>query len=206
MKFIALWMSLFIIGVFIFQVIIPGFTDVFVLNQLSYSQPWRLITAIFLHGSLTHLVFNLFALLLFGLILEKFIGWKNFLAIFFVSGILANLFSVNFYSSSLGASGAIMGVIGALTVIRPGMPVWAFSVPMPLIIASFLWTIGDVLGAFGYGQGGIGNFAHLSGLAIGLIFGIYFKSKIRRKKKMPRVEIPEQGIRLWEDRYLLKNT
>jgi len=91
---------------------------------------WRFLTAVFLHGGVGHILFNGFALLLFGSILERFVGGRRFLIVFFVTGILANLISVNFYSSSLGASGAIFGVIGALVIVRPGLTVWAFGMPM----------------------------------------------------------------------------
>ncbi|MFH1500609.1 MAG: rhomboid family intramembrane serine protease [archaeon] len=203
MKFYAIYLGLIAIIVFIMQTLIPGFTEMFVLNQLSYTEIWRFVVAIFLHGDLAHLLLNLFGLVFFGLILEKFVGGRNFLIIFFLSGVLANIFAVNFYSSSLGASGAIFGIIGALTVIRPGMPVWAFSVPMPLILAAVIWAVGDVMGAFGFGQQGIGNFAHLSGLVVGLIFGAYFRGwGVERKGK--KVEVPEEAVRVWEDRYMLR--
>src|SRR3989338_10954625 len=99
MKFYALWLSAICILFFILQIAIPGFTDALVLNQQSFIEPWRFVTAIFLHGDITHLIYNLFALVLFGLILEKLIGSRKFLIVFIFSGIFANLISVNFYDS-----------------------------------------------------------------------------------------------------------
>jgi len=170
----------------------------FVLNQSSFIEPYRFITAIFLHGSLVHLIYNLFALILFGLILEKLIGNGKFLLVFFSSGIIANLISVNFYSSSLGASGAIFGVIGALTVIRPMMNVWAFSLPMPLFVAAILWVVGDVIQTFV--PSNIGTIAHLSGIFVGIIFGFFYREKLQVKKN--RVIIDEGYMRAWEDRFI----
>ena len=205
-KFYTLWLALICVVFFIFQLIIPGFTDSLILNQQSFFQPWRFITAIFLHGSLQHIVFNLFALILFGLILEKLIGSKRFLVVFFSTGIIANIISVNFYSSSLGASGAIMGIIGTLTIIRPGMTVLAFSLPMPMFLAAIIWAVGDVLGIF-YPTG-TGNIAHLSGLAIGLILGIIFRLKHKEKQTLradyARINIPESYMRDWEDKFMRK--
>jgi len=123
MKFYTLLLTLIIIAVFILQAIIPNFTDSLLLNQQSFPEVWRFVTAIFLHGSLTHLIFNLFALILFGLVLESLIGSNRFLLVFFSTGIIANIISFNFYPASLGASGAIMGIIGALTVSKPLMTV-----------------------------------------------------------------------------------
>lgn len=198
-KFYTLWLTLIIILIFILQTAITGFTESFTLNQQSFSQPYRFVTSIFLHASLQHLIFNLFALLLFGLILEKLIESFRFLIVFFVSGIIANLIAVNFYNSSLGASGAIFGIIGALTLIKPLMTVWAFSLPMPLFVASIVWAIGDILGVFF--PSGTGNIAHLSGLAIGIILGILF-----RNKSVPQysynIKIPESYMRSWESKFL----
>ncbi|MEK6872909.1 MAG: rhomboid family intramembrane serine protease [Nanoarchaeota archaeon] len=178
MKFYSLWLVLIIFSVFILQVIIPGLTEFFLLNSSATSdfQFWRFLTSIFLHGSLTHLLFNLFALFFFGIILEKEVGSRNFLIIFFFSGILANLIAVNFYSSSLGASGAIYGVIGALTIIKPLMMVWTFGMILPMFIASILWVTADILRTLGaFGQTNIGSIAHLSGIAIGILCGILLR-------------------------------
>ncbi len=173
-RFYALKFCLLMIIVFILQQI-SGFTELFVLNgKALYSHEyWRFLTAIFLHGSLVHLLYNLFALALFGSILEKFAGGKKFLLVFFLSGIFANIVAVNFYDSSLGASGAIYGILGALTILRPLMIVWAFGLPMPMFIAAILWTIGAVLGIFM--PSNIGHIAHLSGIIIGVLAGIILR-------------------------------
>ncbi len=203
MKFYTLWLSLICVIMFVVQLIFPGFTDAFVLNQQSWFEPWRFITSIFLHGSFSHILFNLFALVLFGLMLEKLIGSNRFLVVFFVSGIAANLISVNFYSSSLGASGAIMGVIGALTFIKPNLMVWAFGVPMPLFLAAIFWILGDVVGVFA--PSGIGNIAHLAGVGVGLLLGAIFR--LRRQNNSSAsytrvIKIPDNYAREWENRYM----
>jgi len=203
MKFYSILLALVMIAVFILQTTFPNFTESLLLNQQAFPQIYRFITAIFLHGSLTHLIFNLFALILFGLILEKLIGSYKFLFIFLASGIIANIISVFFYPSSLGASGAIFGIIGALTIIKPLMSVWAFNLPMPLFLAAILWAIGDILGIF-Y-PSGIGNIAHLSGLALGLLLGIYFRFKHKEKQEISysyKINIPESYMQDWENRFM----
>ena len=200
-KFYALWLCLILIAVFILQQI-PGFTELFILNKKTINnfQIWRLVSSIFLHGSLPHLLYNLFALALFGSILEKFIGGKKFLWIFFLSGILANIVAVNFYSSSLGASGAIYGLLGCLTIIKPLMMVWAFGFPMPMFIAGILWVGGSVLGLFM--PSNIGHIAHLSGIIVGFIFGLFLIFKKGRIEKVRKIEIPETYMNEWENRYV----
>ena len=193
--------------IFLFQILISGFSELFVLNSFAFTEIWRFLTAIFLHGSLLHLVYNLFALALFGSILERLTGSMRFLIVFFISGILANLVSVNFYSSSLGASGAIFGIIGALIVIRPMLVVWAFGLPMPIFIAGILWGIGDLIGAVGFLIGNpidnTGNIAHLSGMVFGFILGMLYRDGNRNmEKRKSKVLIDEYAMRDWEERYL----
>jgi len=195
------------IVVFLVQIILVGFTELFVLNKNSFFEIWRFLTAIFLHANVVHLLYNLFALALFGSILEKLVGGRRFLFTFFVSGILANIVSVNFYDSSLGASGAIFGVIGALIAIRPNMFVWAFGLPMPIFVAGILWAGGDLLGVYGFLVGNpinnTGNIAHLSGMFFGLIFGLLFRNKGARNKKVNfGFALDERYMRNWEDRYM----
>jgi len=204
-KFYSLWFCLINIIIFILQVSFEGFTEFFVLNELAYSQVWRFVTAIFLHGSVTHLAYNLFALFFFGIALEKLIGSKRFLFVYFFSGILANIISLNFYPSSLGASGAIMGIIGALAVIRPLMMVWAFGLILPMFIAAILWVAGDVLGALGvFGETSIGNIAHLSGIGVGLLLGLFFRKYIKKKRTVKKVKIPDYYMAGWEKKYMKK--
>jgi len=100
-KFYAIKLTGILILVFIAQVMFSGFTELFVLNGRVWGgEIWRFLTSIFLHGGVGHLAFNGFALVLFGSMLERFIGGRRFLLVFLVTGLLANFFSVWFYSSS----------------------------------------------------------------------------------------------------------
>lgn len=197
-KYYSLWLCLICIIVFVLQLMIPGFTDLFVLNQSSWSEVWRFVTSIFLHGGITHLLFNMFALALFGIILEKMIGSKKFLIIFFASGIVANLVAVNFYDSSLGASGAIYGILGCLAVIRPLMMIWAFGFPMPMFIAAVLWVGASVLGIFM--PSNVGDIAHLGGIGVGFLIGLVLREWRQVKKQL--IQLPERNMRYWEDNYM----
>lgn len=192
--------------VFVLQSFVSGFTDMFVLDAGSWHQVWRFVTAMFLHGDLLHLVYNMFALLLFGSIVEGLIGGRRFLIVYFVTGIIANLIAVNFYSSSLGASGAIYGVIGALIVLRPTLMVWVYGIPMPMILAGLVWVGGDALGIFM--PSNVANIAHLSGIGLGIVFGFMFRKyalqelREERREERGRVVIDERSMRAWEDNYL----
>ena len=199
-KFYSFKLAGICILVFILQTMFSGFTELFLLNELSFSQPWRFVTAIFLHGDFGHLLYNMFALLLFGGMLERLIGGRRFLLVFFATGIIANFVSVFFYPSSLGASGAIFGIIGSLIVVRPTLVVFAFGLPMPMFIAGILWATGDIIGLFV--PSNVGNIAHLSGLAIGLLFGAFYRDWSRRRLPRERSGLDEGFMRRWEDVHL----
>jgi membrane associated rhomboid family serine protease len=196
-KHFSLWIIAICVIVFVFQLIIPGFTELFLQNQ-NPLEFWRFLTSIFLHGDIMHLLYNMLALGIFGSILEHIIGSKKFLSTFIISGILANLISFNFYPSSLGASGAIYGVIGTLIIIRPTLSVWAFGFPMPIFLAGILWAIGDTIGIFV--PSNVGNIAHLSGLAVGLISGLFLRDWTKKPKQV--VQLNEQEIRNWENSWM----
>lgn len=205
MKFYSLWLCLICIIVFILQYIFPSITNFGILNNSAISnyEFWRFVTSIFLHGGITHLLYNLFALFFFGIALEKLIGSKKFLFVFFTSGIIANIIAVNFYESSLGASGAIMGIIGVLTIVKPMLMVWAFGLILPMFIAGILWVTGSILGSLGMFPGDTGYIAHLAGIAVGLIIGIFLRFFIRKTgKSNNKIEIPSYYIENWEERHL----
>ncbi len=199
-KFYAAWLAVICVLVFILQTVFSGFTELFLLNELSFSQPWRFLTAIFLHGDFGHLFYNMFALVLFGSMLERLIGSRRFLLVFFAAGIVANFASVFFYPSSLGASGAIFGIIGTLIVVRPTLVVFAFGLPMPMFIAGILWAVGDVIGLFV--PSNVGNIAHLSGLAIGLLLGAFYRDWKQRRILLERTSLDEGFMRDWEDAHM----
>ncbi len=201
-KYYALKLSGLIILIFIVQIVLSkyGFSEFFLLNKQFLSEPWRLVSSIFLHVNITHLIYNIFALALFGSILEGFIGGRKFLVVFFITGIFANLVSVNFYNNSLGASGAIFGVIGALILVRPMLMVFAFGLPMPIFIAGALWIAGDLMGIFM--PSNVANIAHLSGVFFGFIFGAIFRDWKQRRVPRKRIVLDERAVRNWEDKCL----
>ena len=188
--------------VFIFQNIYDGLTDEYALVSATVlAKPWTLITSIFLHGSFEHLFYNMFALALFGSILEKIIGGKKFLILFFVSGIISGIGSVFFYTASIGASGAIFGVMGTLAALRPRMTIYVSFVPMPMAVAVLLWAAGDLIGIFAPDE--VAHAAHLFGLAFGIIVGLLLREKHKENKVRRRpIDISEEEFEEWEDRWM----
>lgn len=197
----SLWLSSIIFVIFIFQQLIPAFTDIFILDaNIVLTRPWTLITAVFLHSNLVHLLYNLLGLSLFGIILEDIIGTKKFLKLFFIAGLVASFASLPFYAQVLGASGAIFGVIGMLAVLRPKTVIWLYGMPMPMILALFVWAAIDIFGIF-FPQG-TANISHLAGLAAGIMAGIinYRKYKEQKPKKQ-NIHIDEKKVKEWEKQF-----
>ena len=194
----ALWLCFVIFIVFLLQVFIEGLTDYFILDTGTVSfKPYTLISAIFLHSGIPHLLYNLFGLALFGSILEHVIGSKKFLILFFIAGLAASLISIPFYTRVLGASGAIFGILGMLGILRPKLTIWVYSMPMPMIMALFVWGAGDVLGIFAPTD--TANIAHLTGLGVGIIAGVYYRKDFAEKKiKEKEVFIEENKVKEWE--------
>ena len=84
-QYSTLILSVVMITLFGLQHFIPEFTDSYKLEKDILQRPWILVTNIFLHANIVHLLLNLFSLVLFGVILENFIGTKKFLLLFFGS-------------------------------------------------------------------------------------------------------------------------
>ncbi|MFH0927802.1 MAG: rhomboid family intramembrane serine protease [Candidatus Micrarchaeota archaeon] len=170
---------------FLLQAVIPGYTELFYLDS-AHVQIWQFVTSIFLHGGLTHIIFNSYALFLFGTILEARLGQKNYLILFFIAGIAGNIL---YYATTLvgiipplpalGASGAIFGIFGALVVTDPNLRLLLFFIiPLKIRDAAILWFILEFFGAFNAGSG-VASAAHLGGMVVGyLIAKMYYKPRM----------------------------
>lgn len=156
-------------------------------------EPWTLVTSIFIHGSFFHLLFNGIALFSFGPYLERLLGKKKFLTLFFAGGIIASLlFILMAYVPipgadptipGLGASGAIMALIGALTIIQPNLIVLIFFFPVPLWFAGLFFFLYDLYAGLTASAAGVGHFAHIGGLLFGFGFAYYYLHKLKKQIK-----------------------
>lgn len=200
MRYYSLVIAAICVVLFAIQSALPGFTDEFLLDSSQVlAKPWLLLTSIFLHGSASHLVFNMFALVLFGMMLEKFVGSEKFLLVFFASGIAASIAASLMYPASLGASGAIYGILGTLAVIRPRMIVWTYGVPMPMLAAAGFYLLLDLAGLFS--PSNVANAAHIGGLAVGALIGLALREPVQKREKRSRT-LSDKEINDWEDRWM----
>jgi rhomboid protease GluP len=149
-----------------------GQYNLFVLNGWY----WQLFTAMFVHVNIIHLLGNMFFLLIFGLRAEELFSLKEYLLIYFLSGLAGNLLTLLFGPNmvSAGASGAIFGVFGACIIyFRRAI---GQSIMSALLYAFFLLMISS--------GPDVNVFAHLGGLAVGLLMG-YVLGATRRHSVTP---------------------
>ena len=131
-------------------------------------QTYRLLTGIFLHGGFVHLLFNCYALYVIGSQVENFLGRIKFLIIYLVAGVSGALFSMIFGNyASVGASGAIFGLMGALVYFGYHYRVYLGNVVKSQIIPLILLNL-----FLGFMMSGVDNFAHIGGLIGGSLMAI----------------------------------
>lgn len=163
----------------------PGLTEALYFD-MAHPNPWMWLTSLFLHGGLLHLFFNGYALLAFGPVLEQRLGSVRFLFFYLAAGLTGNLlFGLTIWLGiippipALGASGAIYGILGALSILMPQITLLLFGlIPLPIRSATVLWIVTEALGSFNPNSG-IGSAAHLGGLLAGLAYGWHFKKEER---------------------------
>jgi rhomboid protease GluP len=149
---------------------------------------WRLVTSMFLHGSILHIAFNAYALYQLGAMFELLLGSSRLLMVYFATGIAGSLTSAYFSSSpSVGASGAIFGLMGALIAFllrrRGNLTPAGKAILMQLVG----WAVINVF--FGFSTPGIDNSAHLGGCAAGLLFGF----GLPERKQLPPQPYEQEG-------------
>lgn len=185
---------------------------------------WQPVTYMFVHGSLTHILFNMLGLWMFGVELERLWGTRFFLRYFAITGLGAaattlgwsllplEMSSQIYYAVTFGASGALYGLLGAFALYYPDRPILMFLL-FPIPAKYFVLIIGAIafMASAGSGGGGVAHTAHLGGLVVGYVYlrgtrGIvsglksqYLRWKMQRLRK--RFDVHQGGRRdNWRDR------
>lgn len=152
------------------------------------TRPWTIVTGIFAHGGFFHLFVNGLVLFFIGSVLERRIGRNRFVYLFLTAGILSSIAQVfvipNETWVGLGASGAIFGVLGALTALAPRMPIFLFFIlPMPLWMLTLVYGSFEAVMALTGAGGNVGHMAHFTGLIIGLVYGYKLRIEMERRQR-----------------------
>ena len=168
---------------------------------------WQLFTYMFVHGGFTHLFFNMFALLMFGGIIERSLGSSRFLFYYISCGVGAALIQEGVFAimasqyhqmftpdqvgtiidqasyllqtPTVGASGAVYGILLAFGVLYPNMRMYIMFIPVPVAAKWVVLGYGVLELTMGLGNlhSSVAHFAHLGGMLIGLLMILYWKKK-----------------------------
>ncbi len=148
---------------------------------------WQPITYSFLHGGFGHLLFNMFALWMFGVQVENRWGSQRFVVFYFfcvVGAALTHLLFVSAPVPTIGASGGVFGILLAFGMMFPNQPIYLyflFPIKAKWLVIGFglleLWS--GVTGT----ASGVANFAHLGGMIFGFLLIQYWRGKLPTKPK-----------------------
>ncbi|MEQ1553160.1 MAG: rhomboid family intramembrane serine protease [Ferruginibacter sp.] len=190
---------------------VNNITNLFALHHYKseYFKIWQLLTHMFMHGGFMHLLFNMFALYMFGSTIEKIWGPKRFLFFYIACGIGAAIMQMGSYAYdysnidkmalgiedytkyqqilsanfTVGASGAIMGVIAAFGYLFPNTEMIIMPIPIPIkakwAVLGFI-AIDLFSGIAGRPGDNVAHFAHVGGAITGFLI-VYFQNKTNKK-------------------------
>lgn len=159
-----------------FSVDTEGLFDTYGFSGMNLlERPYVLLTSIFLHADLNHLLSNIFVLFFFGMGVEKEIGAARTLLVFLagaVSGDVLSLFVYPFDSISIGASAGIFAIVGAGILIAPfDLSFYPYVMPIPLGFLGVMYAFYNAYGFVTEPASKISYIAHFGGLFAGLLYG-----------------------------------
>ncbi|OAA31265.1 protease [Kosmotoga arenicorallina S304] len=185
---------------FIFSMSRPQIGDVYTLllyyggvsrSALSSGLVYTPVTALFLHGNMWHILFNMYALYQLGFIVEGLFGRSKFIVLYFLSGIVGNLTAIAFTPYiTIGSSSAIFGLVGVLFILgfKKDTPVMLRSVTgfslLPIILLNLF---------FGLAIPNISNAAHIGGLLAGMLLGWFIPPQYAVIKRRPFIKVKEKS-------------
>ena len=148
------------------------------------------ITYMFMHGGTMHLFFNMFALWMFGRIIEQTWGTKRFLTFYFICGIGAAFVQelgqilgfIEPFANTVGASGAIYGILLAFGMLYPNEKMFIIPIPFPIKAKYFVcfYVVIELIEALNLNDG-VAHFAHLGGMLFGFIYILWWKKQQKQQ-------------------------
>jgi membrane associated rhomboid family serine protease len=181
------------------QQTLAGFTGAFLfVPSVPYlvTHPWTLVTYMFLHASLTHILFNMLGLYFFGPRVEERLGSRQFGAMYVVAGVTGALLSLVLGGGApiLGASGGVYGVMLGFAYFWPDTPISIWGViPVPARLLVIIYTVISLLGGFG-GGGNVAHFAHLGGF-VGAYLYLKWIERDRARFRRQATAPPRDAVR-----------
>ncbi len=165
--------------VFIITGLVAGlFPLLGLMPAIVFERPWTILTSMFVHSGLWHILANMYMLYFFGSSVYRLVGKGRFLAVYLAGGILGSILYILLappYSLAVGASGAVFALGGVLAMMTPKTKVFIFPIPIPFSL--WIAVIGGFL-VLSFAPS-IAWQAHLGGLLLGLVAGYSFKKRAR---------------------------
>lgn len=163
-------------------------------------RPWTLVTYMFLHAGIAHILFNMIGLFFFGPRLESRLGSKGFLLLYFVSGLGGALFSLVFARNAavVGASAAVYGVLLGFALFWPRERIYIYGIlPVEAWLLATLLVLGSLYAGMNAGAGSrTAHFAHLGGIAFAFAFLKWWEwRKVAAKRAFQRRMQPDASPR-----------
>ena len=186
------------VALFFVQMTMPELARPFIfVPQLVLFRPWTIVTYMFLHGGLTHLLFNMLALFFFGPRVEERLGSRSFATMYFIAGITGALCSFFFAPTAqvIGASAGVYGVMLAFAHYWPREPIYIWGVlPVPARLLVIITTIISLWSGV-RGGGNVAHFAHLGGYLGAFGFLRWFergRTRFQRRAAAPSAPSPRR--------------
>lgn len=165
--------------------------------RLIVLRPWSLVTYMFLHGSLTHLLFNMLGLFFFGSRVESRLGSRRFLTLYFISGITGAVLSMVFSPSAgvIGASAGVFGIMLAFAMFWPRERIYIWGIiPVEARILVIITTVMTLYAGFGGRGGNVAHFAHLGGYVGAWVYLWYLSRNTAQRRFQAKMNAVEPQV------------
>lgn len=157
---------------------IQYFCSLNVYTCLAYKMFWQPFTYMFIHGSFTHVLFNMIGLFCFGLAVEKTVGTKEFVLMYLLIGFAGGIFSLSVYYFFglyrvflMGASGAVYGILLAYAILFPRSTIFIWGlIPVPAPILVIAYALIEFFEQFFSFRDGVAHSVHLAGFAFAWLY------------------------------------
>jgi membrane associated rhomboid family serine protease len=189
--------------VFFLQQTVAGVTNALAfVPSYTFVRPWTLVTYMFVHANLTHILFNMLALYFFGPRVEERLGETRFITLYAISGISGAVLSLFFSNAAIvGASGAVFGVMLAFARFWPTVQIYIMGIlPIEARAAVILMAAISLWSGFRGSRTGVADFAHLGGFVGGWLYLKWLDMRQGTKRFRAKVtaNVPRDTLSNWK--------
>lgn len=190
--------------VFFLQQTVGGVTNALAfVPAYTFVRPWTLVTYMFVHANLTHILFNMLALYFFGPRVEERLGETRFITLYGISGVAGAILSLIFapFSPIIGASGAVFGVMLAFARFWPTAEIYIMGIlPLQARVAVLLMAAVSLWSGLRGSRTGVADFAHLGGFVGGWLYlkWLDMRQGAKRFRSKVTAKVPRDTLSNWK--------